>query len=345
METEYVRNAAPRVTLRRSCARHGFVAVSGNLWRKRTPGGEYAVLQKILFVDDEVPILEGYRRILRREYSVTTAVGGEKGLAALRVDGPFAVAISDMRMPGMNGAEFLAQVRQKSPATVRMLLTGYSDLEAAILAVNQGQIFRYLTKPCGKEVLVEAIQSGMEAYQSAIAEKELVKKAHLVTRSNAEWDAADLAEEANLAGSELLPGPDEAREFLESLFKGERRGFVVMLKLSLRAMIEERYGEEPATEYLKHMVKLLMQLMEPADRLFHWSRDVLMMVLNRHMSPMAVRLEIARLNLDNSQYVLEEKERKTMIVNSVSFDLLPISRFATSQELFEAFDAKLVGML
>jgi len=60
---------------------------------------------------------------------------------------------------------------------------------------------------------------------------------------------------------------------------------------------------------------------------------------------MAVRLQIARLNLDNSQYILEVEDRKTMIVNSVSFDLLPISRFAAVEELFEAFDAKLVGKL
>jgi DNA-binding NarL/FixJ family response regulator len=338
-------NAPPRPPRRRALAhRAPDLGASGNLWRECAPAGE-TVNRKILFVDDELSILEGYRRILHHEFDVATALGTEDGFAALRAEGPFAVVISDMRMPGMNGAEFLARVRQKSPATVRMLLTGYSDMDAAIAAVNQSQIFRYLTKPCGKEVLVEAIQSGLEVYQSAIAERELVKKAQLVVRSNAEWDAADFAQEAEPAGSDVLPGPGEAREYLESLFHGERRGYVVLLKLTLRTMIEERYGEEPATEYLKYMAKLLMQVMEPADRLFHWSRDVLMVVLNRHMTPMAVRLEIARLNMDNPQYILEVKDRKTMIVNSVSFDLLPISRFVTSQELFAAFDAKLVGKI
>jgi FixJ family two-component response regulator len=306
---------------------------------------ENAVDNKVLFVDDEIPILEGYRRLLHREFPVTTAVGAEEGLAAIRTEGPFAVVISDMRMPGMTGAEFLAKVREKSPATIRMLLTGYSDLDAAISAVNQGQIFRYLTKPCEKEILVEAIQSGLDIYRSAIAEKEIVKKAQLVARSTTEWDAADLAQEADVADSYILPGPGEAKACLESIFEGERRGYVVLLKLALRTLIEERYGEEPAIEYLKYMAKMLMKTMEPADRLFHWSRDVLMMVLNRHMTPMAVRLQIARLNLDNSQYILEVEDRKTMIVNSVSFDLLPISRFAAVEELFEAFDAKLVGKL
>ena len=299
---------------------------------------------KVLFVDDEIPVLEGYRRILYHEFPVTTAPGPEEGLAALRTNGPFAVVVSDMRMPGMNGADFLARVRRTSPNTVRMLLTGYSDLDAAITAVNQGNIFRYLTKPCEKNLLVEAIQSGIEVYRSTIAEKEVVRKARLVMRPAAEWDSSDLAQESDPVSSDVLPGHDEAREYLDSLFSGERHGYVVLFKLALRAIIEERYGEESATEYLKYMAKTLMKAMEPSDRLFRWSREVLMMVLNRRMSPMAVRLEIARLNLANSQYLLDSKGRTTILLNSLPFDLLPISRFASAKELFEGFDAKLVGM-
>lgn len=82
---------------------------------------------KILFVDDDVLILEGYRRMLHQEFSVSTAIGGQQALALLRASGPFAVVISDMRMPGMNGAEFLANVREKAPDTVRMLLSPLQD--------------------------------------------------------------------------------------------------------------------------------------------------------------------------------------------------------------------------
>ncbi|MGA9668861.1 MAG: response regulator, partial [Terracidiphilus sp.] len=74
---------------------------------------------KILFVDDEASILQGYRRILHREFSVSTANSGEQGLATIRTAGPFAIVVSDMRMPSMNGAEFLAKVREKAPDTVR----------------------------------------------------------------------------------------------------------------------------------------------------------------------------------------------------------------------------------
>ena len=131
---------------------------------------------KILFVDDESAVLAGYERALHRDFEVDTAVGGEQGLQAILENGPYAVVISDMRMPGMNGAQFLAKARKSAPDTVRMLLTGYTDLGAAMEAVNEGNIFRFLTKPCGKEILVPAINSGVEQNQLIRAEKELLEQ-------------------------------------------------------------------------------------------------------------------------------------------------------------------------
>jgi CheY-like chemotaxis protein len=80
-----------------------------------------------------------------------------------------------MRMPGMNGAQFLAQVRQTAPNTIRMLLTGYTEVDAAIEAVNQGNIFRFLTKPCEKVTLIEAINAGVYQYRLVMVEKELLE--------------------------------------------------------------------------------------------------------------------------------------------------------------------------
>lgn len=133
------------------------------------------IADKILFVDDEPAVLDGYRRLLHREFAVDTAGGGEQGLALIREQGPYAVVISDMRMPGMNGAQFLAQVRQATPDTTRMLLTGYTDLNAAMDAVNEGNIFRFLTKPCEKETLGKAITTGLVQYRLVAAEKELLE--------------------------------------------------------------------------------------------------------------------------------------------------------------------------
>jgi response regulator RpfG family c-di-GMP phosphodiesterase len=130
---------------------------------------------KILFVDDEPSILEGYKRMLHREFQVDTAVGGIQGLTLIRDHGPYSIVISDMRMPEMNGAQFLAQARQTAPDTVRMLLTGFTDIEAAMEAVNQGNIFRFLAKPCEKEALIEAINAGIYQYRLVMVEKELLE--------------------------------------------------------------------------------------------------------------------------------------------------------------------------
>ena len=125
--------------------------------------------EQILFVDDEKSVLDGIERLLHGEFSITKAMGTIQGIALIQLLGPYAIVVSDMRMIGMDGAGFLAQVHQMAPNTVTMLLTGYNDLQAAIVAVNKGQIFRYLRKPCNKEDLVNAIRQGLAQYRANIA--------------------------------------------------------------------------------------------------------------------------------------------------------------------------------
>jgi CheY-like chemotaxis protein len=128
----------------------------------------------VLFVDDEPAVLDGYRRLLGREISVATAAGGREALNLIGNYGPYGVVVSDMRMPEMDGAHFLAEVRSIAPTTVRMALTGYTDIDAAIHAVNEGQIFRFMTKPCSREDLLKAVHSGLEQHHLFLAEKELL---------------------------------------------------------------------------------------------------------------------------------------------------------------------------
>lgn len=130
---------------------------------------------KILFVDDEPTFLKGYQLMLRQDFEVNTAVGGEEGLAAIRERGPYAVVVSDMRMPGMNGVQFLTRVRQTAPDTTRMILTAHADINEAMDAVNEGNVFRFLTKPCDREVLAKAITSGLVQYRLIVAEKDLLE--------------------------------------------------------------------------------------------------------------------------------------------------------------------------
>lgn len=131
----------------------------------------------ILCVDDEPRVLEGLKLHLRRHYLVQTATSGAEGLKIIESSAePFAVALSDMRMPEMNGAVFLSQVRQQVPDTVRMLLTGQADLDSAIAAVNEGQLFRFLTKPCPPTTLLAAFAAAVEQYRLVISERVLLEQ-------------------------------------------------------------------------------------------------------------------------------------------------------------------------
>lgn len=131
---------------------------------------------RVLCVDDEPNVLDGIARHLRRGFDVEIAVGGAAGLAALKERGPFAVLMSDLRMPGMDGVALLTQARQAAPNTVRMLLTGQGDLKSAAAAINDGSIFRFLFKPCPPDQLTLAMNAAVDQHRLLVAEKELLEQ-------------------------------------------------------------------------------------------------------------------------------------------------------------------------
>ncbi len=131
---------------------------------------------RVLFVDDEPNVLKAIERQLRREFSVFSSSSGRQALELIRKSRPFAVIVSDMRMPEMNGVQLLARVKEIAPETVRMMLTGNADQETAIQAVNEGNIFRFLNKPCPPDMLKGAVQAAVEQYRLVTAEKELLNQ-------------------------------------------------------------------------------------------------------------------------------------------------------------------------
>lgn len=131
---------------------------------------------KVLFVDDDLNILASFKRRLGRRFDIATVPGGEQGLEVLEKDGPIAVVISDQRMPGMDGIQFLSEVKKRAPDTVRMMLTGNADLTTAIKAVNEGNIFRFFTKPCPPEEMASAIETGLKQYNLIRAERDLLEQ-------------------------------------------------------------------------------------------------------------------------------------------------------------------------
>ncbi|MEO5666894.1 MAG: response regulator, partial [Bdellovibrionota bacterium] len=102
---------------------------------------------RVLIVDDEKDNLNALRRLLRSHFEVFTANNGDEALELVQKQPPFDVLVSDQRMPGMTGSQFFERVQAFTPQSTRILLTGFADLEAVIEAVNNGHIWRYISKP------------------------------------------------------------------------------------------------------------------------------------------------------------------------------------------------------
>ncbi len=132
--------------------------------------------KKILFVDDEPNVLQSIRRSLRKQFDIDTAEGGEEALQKMSANGSYAIIVSDMRMPGMDGVQLLSAAKQKWPDTVRMMLTGNADQQTAVDAVNKGDVFRFLNKPCEAEELASVITTGLRQYELITAEKQLLEQ-------------------------------------------------------------------------------------------------------------------------------------------------------------------------
>ncbi len=123
---------------------------------------------KVLYVDDEENNLISFRASFRRNYNVFTAISAQEGINILRAE-KIPIVITDQRMPEMTGVQFLEKIRSEFPDTVRMILTGFSDIEAIIQAINTGSIFRYITKPWDENELRMTIDNALNVY--ALQEK------------------------------------------------------------------------------------------------------------------------------------------------------------------------------
>ncbi len=140
---------------------------------KQKEGKKYTVL----VVDDEIDNVSLLKRTLRREYDVLTATSGFEALDILAsVDADVALIISDQRMPGMTGTEFITRTVDSFPNTLRILLTGYSDIDAMIDGINKCELFQYVTKPWDPTELKIVVGQAIDTYQLALTKKSLLKQ-------------------------------------------------------------------------------------------------------------------------------------------------------------------------
>jgi len=126
----------------------------------------------VLYVDDESANLVAFKATFRRLYNVYTATSGAEGLELLRGHPDICVVLSDQKMPNMTGVEFLNKVYDKYPFLIRILVTGFADIEAVVNAINQGKVFKYLTKPWNFDTLNDSIEEGFQVFNKAKEQKD-----------------------------------------------------------------------------------------------------------------------------------------------------------------------------
>lgn len=131
---------------------------------------------KVLFVDDNKSVLSAFRRNLRNTYDVVTVESGDLALKELEKNEPFGIVVSDMRMPGLSGVEFLEKAIEVAPDTVRIMLTGNVDQETALDAVNRGHVYRFLNKPCGVDQIIEVLEGAAKQYEIGIVERKVLER-------------------------------------------------------------------------------------------------------------------------------------------------------------------------
>jgi response regulator RpfG family c-di-GMP phosphodiesterase len=187
-------------------------------------------LPAVLCVDDDVNILDGFRRLLRNKYRLDTAASPHEGLEAVSSSGPFGVILSDFQMHGMNGIEFLSRVRSIAPDSVRIMLTGQGDFSTAMGAVNQGNIFRFLVKPCLPLILEKVLDAGFEQHRLIIAEKQLTQETLLGC-------VKAMVEVLSIVQPEAFSRSNRARRYLKQIAEG--MGITVTWQLEAAAMLSQ----------------------------------------------------------------------------------------------------------
>jgi len=287
---------------------------------------------RILMVDDEERVLEAMRRNLRTHFDITTTTSGAEAVDILEHKGPFAVLVSDLRMPGTGGLAVLRQARKSAPDTARVLLTGKADLESAIAIVNEGAIFRFVTKPCPPDLLLKTLEAAVEQNRLVTAERVLQRR---LQQHNEQLEELVRARTRELAEAHArLKILDQAKSDFLSLISHELRtplnGLLGVGQLLLEESSSGLEGDE-----LRGM--------------FEASRSRVLAIVDHatlltHIEVEAERFAAERIPLDAVLWAAVEQTREFARARQVTLDwqpTTPLFVFGTEGLLMKAFQALL----
>ncbi len=282
---------------------------------------------KILLVDDDPSILHGYRRSLRKRFRMDMANGAGEALDAIEQKGPFAVVVSDMKMPGMDGLQLLSRLKEIYPDTVRIMLTGNADQKTAVDAVNEGKVLKFLTKPCSPETLAAAIDAGLSQYAQTL-------KHHAVIEQSAA-EVRDLSERLCIQSQhDILTGLHnrqafelQLQAFLETAQKGIKEHALCHFDLDHFHIINDICGHFAGNELLRQMSNLLSSNLRSGDLLARLAGDEFGILL-ADCSLNEAKGIIQRLHETLKKYRFEWEGREHTI--GVSIGLVPLNAKTSS---------------
>ncbi len=230
---------------------------------------------KVLFVDDDDNTLKFYDKILGKQFELTTARTGEEGLEKIHSEGPFAVVVSDMNMPGMDGIHFLSEVTDIAPDVVQIMLTACTDIESAIEVVNEGNIYRFFIKPAPPAKLADSINDAIHQHHLKTLEQKLnyMLRQEIKLREKIENDLRDANSKLELLAREDPLTKLHNRRYLLELFENEferskRYGLVtsiLMIDIDFFKKINDTYGHLIGDEVLRKMADCIRNNLRKSD--------------------------------------------------------------------------------
>ncbi|MEP6962910.1 MAG: response regulator [Acidobacteriota bacterium] len=305
--------------------------------------------KKILFVDDDVNILSAFQRSLRGSFEIMGALGGEKALQDLKSKGPFAVIVSDLRMPRMGGMEFLAKAYETSPQSIQMVLSGTAEISVAIEALNQGRIFRFLTKPCAPDVLAATLTAALNQYQLGVTKKSIMEtklesdsnelleslqnlvedgKQRIATLAQAaqpiQADHSQLSRETDpLTG---LLGYSEAKRLIDAAITSEPSPRLAVFCVERMEFMRTRHGQAVADQViLLASQHLATHAGLTGDNLFRWTGAAFVALLDSPNGLDALKLELQRALSHPINQFFETMSRCVFLPIKISVDVFALN--------------------